>query len=208
MAVDRPEDGTIPPPSEERPVSWVSLFRTARAPLAVLVLAAVALIVAAADGRHAGRAVEWRVPLLARPVVSGIARLLSVSAWYWARTLIDARFDVVGTKADRATLVETDKRINPFALAAVPWLIVGLSVGLGLFLIPRGQFLPNLIILLVWVAAFVRHCRENLGPSAGDAGAAPRPNAAPRACATGGITCPFDCGSWRIARPAGRGWRW
>ena len=159
MTADEPKNGNGPPsrdvPSYDgRPVSWVSLFRTARAPLAVLLLAAAALIVppqtddmlaALSEGGSA-----WIPSLLFQMSLA----TLSISAWYWARTLIDARFDVVGTKADRETLVERDKRINPFALAAVPWLIVVLSVVLGLSVIPRGQFLPNLVFLAAWVIVF------------------------------------------------------
>ncbi|MGZ5902093.1 MAG: hypothetical protein ACXWK3_20300, partial [Reyranella sp.] len=81
---------------------------------------------------------------------------LSISAWYWARTLVDARFDVVGTRADRQRLVRNDTRIDPFALAAVPWLIVLASIVLGLSLIlESGYILPNIGLLATWVIVFV-----------------------------------------------------
>ena len=149
----RISNGDAPPP-DGHAVSWVSLLRTARAPLAVLVLAAAALIVppqrtdmlaALSDSGSA-----WMPALLFQASVAALA----VSAWYWARTLIDARFDVVGTKAGRETLVESDKRINPVALTAVPWLIVALSAVLGALLIPPGQYVLNLAIFLAWIGAF------------------------------------------------------
>jgi cobalamin synthase len=155
MTADKSDQGNSLPSPDERPVAWVSLFRTARAPLAVLLLAAVGLILppqtddmlaALMDGGKSA----WLPSLFFQVSLA----VLSISAWYWARTLIDARFDVVGTRADRRKLVESDPRINPFALAAVPWLVVILSVLLGLSLIPRGQYLPNLVMLAVWVAGF------------------------------------------------------
>jgi hypothetical protein len=156
MATDRPGDGNTLPPQDKHPVSWVSLFRTARAPLAVLVLSAIGLIIPpqTADmlatlsngGFHFWPAFWFQVSLA----------FLSTSAWYWARTLIDARFDVVGTKADRARLVRKDTRIDSFALAAVPWSIVLLSVALGLSLILQtGHILPNVGLLAAWVIVFV-----------------------------------------------------
>ena len=106
MTADRRTNGN------DLPVSWVSLFRTARAPLAVLLLAAAGLIIppqtddmlaALSDGGKFARLPSFFFQLS--------LAVLSVSAWYWAR--------IQGTRADRRKLLEHDKRINPFALAAV-----------------------------------------------------------------------------------------
>ena len=210
MANDRPAKGNSPPShdDDDRPVSWVSLFRTARAPLAVLVLSAVALIIAPQTGDmlatlsnggfHFWPALWFQVSLA----------VLSVSAWYWARTLIDARFDVVGTRADRRRLIENDKRINPFALAAVPWLIVILSVALGVFLIPHGQYLPNLADAAGLGRGLRGDCRLFVESPAGDAKQERSKERSTRGFWRRYVACPLVRSFWQIARPARPGWRW
>src|SRR5260370_33576375 len=92
MTADKPDNGNSVPSPDERPVSWVSLFRTARAPLAVLLLAAVGLILppqtddmlaALMDGGKSA----WLPSFSFQPSLA----VLSISACYWARTLPDAR---------------------------------------------------------------------------------------------------------------------
>src|ERR1700730_7492390 len=125
MTADRPGQGSSLPSPDERPVSWGSLFRTARAPLAVLLLAAIGLILPPqTDDMLAALMDGGKSAWLPSFFFQVSLAVLSISAWYWARTLIDARFDIEGTRADRRRLVESDPRINPFALAAVPWVIV------------------------------------------------------------------------------------
>src|SRR5712691_12656426 len=89
------------------PVSWLSLLRTARAPLAIVALAAIALVVppqsgdmlaAVGDGANA----VWFYLALG---------LFTFSGWYWTRALIAARFDVPALAAG-ATLQQRDQRID------------------------------------------------------------------------------------------------
>ena len=77
----------------KHPVSWMSLLRTARAPLTVVALAAIALVVppqssdmlaALTDGAGFWAGSFWFYVALG---------LLTFSGWYWTRALIEARFD-------------------------------------------------------------------------------------------------------------------
>src|SRR5258708_2230953 len=115
------------------PVSWLSLLRTARAPLAIVALAAIALVLppqsadmlaAVGDDAHA---VGFYAALA----------LLTFSGWYWTRALIAARFDVPAL-APGATVQPRDQRIDAFAFDAVPWLVFALTFLLGLGLILRS----------------------------------------------------------------------
>jgi hypothetical protein len=45
--------------------------------------------------------------------------ILSLSAWYWARALLNARFDVRDNKASREALRKADDRLKPFAFVVV-----------------------------------------------------------------------------------------
>jgi hypothetical protein len=146
---------TVSTPPVRRQVSWLSLVRTARAPLAVLSLAALGLLVPSqTDDMLATLSDGGRAAYIATFCFQLSLAALSVSAWYWARAVIDARFDVRGNRDERSRLAAEDTRIDLFALNAVPWLIVGLSALLGLCLIPRDQVLLNVALLAAWLAAF------------------------------------------------------
>jgi hypothetical protein len=137
------------------PVSWLSLLRTARAPLTVVALAAIALVLPpqssdmlAAVGDD-GHAVGFYLALA----------LLTFSGWYWTRALIAARFDVPHSADGLAALQQTDARIDPYAYDAVPWIVFFLTFLLGLGLILRSgtqwtQVLAGLP-LLIWLALFI-----------------------------------------------------
>jgi hypothetical protein len=119
----------------------MSLLRTARAPLTVVALAAIALVLppqssdmlaALADGSGAYAATFWFYVSLA---------LLTFSGWYWTRALIEARFD--GSDADQ--------RIDAFAYAAVPWLVFVLTFLLGVGLILRSATWWASVPLVIWL---------------------------------------------------------
>ena len=132
------------------PVSWRSLLRTVRVPFLALLLAAAGLLVppqttdmlaALADGSLGG--VDFTA------IFHGTLALLSVSAWFWARALISARFDVGDTVASRDLLIARDRRVDRRALDLVPRLMFVLSVLFGVGLLLRsGQWraLPDLAI--------------------------------------------------------------
>ena len=135
----------------DKPVSWLSLLRTARAPLTVVALAAVALVLppqssdmlaAIGDGMH---------------IVGFYAALalLTFSGWYWTRALIAARFDVPHTAKGLQALCQTDPRIDPYAYDAVPWIVFFLTFLLGLGLVVRSSVWLAGLPLLIWLGLFI-----------------------------------------------------
>ena len=126
----------------KHPVSWMSLLRTARAPLTVVALAAIALVVppqssdmlaALTDGAGFWAGSFWFYVALG---------LLTFSGWYWTRALIEARFDGQSE----------DERIDAYAYAAVPWLVFVLTFLLGVGLILRSAAWWAGIPLVIWLA--------------------------------------------------------
>jgi hypothetical protein len=133
------------------PVSWMSLLRTARAPLTVVALAAIALVLppqssdmlaAIGDDAHA---VGFYLVLA----------LLTFSGWYWTRALIAARFDVPHSADGLEALHQTDARIDPYAYDAVPWIVFFLTFLLGLGLILRSAAWFAGLPLVIWLALFI-----------------------------------------------------
>jgi hypothetical protein len=147
-----------PPPLKQlelpKPVSWLSLLRTVRAPLAVVVLTGIAVVLpsqsadmlaALGDGHFVfGEAFVFYLSLA----------FLTFSGWYWARALISARFDVPHTAAGRVKLEATEHRLDVFAFDAVPWLIFMLSGLVGVGLIVRSGVWHALWFLLAWVVVY------------------------------------------------------
>jgi hypothetical protein len=136
---------------EQRLVSWRSLLRTARAPVSVLVIAACALLLppqtedmlaALSDGELAHRNFAL--------IFHATLGFLAINAWFWARALLSARFDVADNVAARALLVEQDPRVDRRAFDLVPRLVFVLSVLLGAGLIARSRQWLTLFELLVW----------------------------------------------------------
>ncbi len=127
-------------------VTWTSLLRTIRAPFATLVLAAIGLLVppqtadmlaALEDGRRSiGNTILFQLALA----------LLALSAWYWSRALLAARFDVPDNAAARRALPD----VAPRAYDLVPRLMYVLAVLLGLGIILRSGAWSNLAYLLLW----------------------------------------------------------
>jgi hypothetical protein len=162
-------------PDEERLVSWRSLLRTSRAPVAALLIAAFALLLppqtedmlaALSDGELAHRNFTL--------IFHATLGFLAINAWFWARALLSARFDVADNAAARALLVEQDHRVDRRAFDRVPRLVFVLSVLLGAGLIARSRQWLTLFELLVWSlpAFFAVYYRlpllERLRPPVGD----------------------------------------
>jgi hypothetical protein len=136
---------------EARAVSWRSLSRTARAPAAALVIAAFALLLppqtqdmlaALSDGELGHRNFTL--------IFHATLGFLAINAWFWARALLAARFDVADNLAARQLLAEQDHRVNRRAFDLLPRLLFVLSVLLGAGLIARSRQWMNLFDLLVW----------------------------------------------------------
>jgi hypothetical protein len=163
------------PPDEEPVVSWRSLLRTARAPVSALVIAAFLLLLppqsqdmlaALSDGELGHRNFTL--------IFHATLGFLAISAWFWGRALLAARFDVADNSAARTLLVEQDRRVDRRAFDLVPRLLFVLSLLLGVGLIARSRQWLNLFDLLVWslpgfLAVYFRlPLLERLRPPVGD----------------------------------------
>jgi hypothetical protein len=138
-------------PEQQPAISFRSLLRTLRAPSSALVIAAVALLLppqtqdmlaALSDGELGHRNFTL--------IFHASLAFLAISAWFWARALLGARFDVADTLAARTLLVEQDQRVDRRAFDLMPRLLFALSVLLGAGLIARSRQWLNLFDLLVW----------------------------------------------------------
>src|SRR5215211_5753589 len=147
-----PRQPEVPP--APRPVSWMSLLRTVRAPLSVIVLAGIAVVLPP-QSRDMLAALGDGDVVLSETVVFYLAlAFLTFSGWYWSRALISARFDVPYTDEGRAKLAATETRLDVFAFDAVPWLIFMLAGLVGLGLIVRSGVWHALWFLLAWLAVY------------------------------------------------------
>src|SRR5260370_26093791 len=83
--------------------SWASMLRTVRAPMAVLLLGVVGLLVPPqthdmlAAIEEPGSTLAFNIALM----------LLAFAAWFWARALLAARFEVPDDQAERAAIICT-----------------------------------------------------------------------------------------------------
>jgi hypothetical protein len=146
------------PPSQQltpKPVSWISLLRTVRAPLSVIVLAGVAVVLPPQSRDMLAALGDGNVVLSETFIFYLSLALLTFSGWYWSRALISARFDVPYTDEGRARLEATEKRLDVFAFDAVPWLIFMLVGLVGVGLIVRSGVWQALWFLLAWLGVYV-----------------------------------------------------
>jgi len=160
--------------AHERPVSWLSMLRTVRAPLAILVFADVLLLVppqtqdmlaALADRGAAG--VSYALSFHAT------LAFLSISAWYWARALLSARFDVEDTTRGLELLAQQDTRVRKLPFEVIPRLMFVAALLLGVGLVFRSGLWIHLVYLALWGVPFLLlvvyrfrlrdRIRENLG---------------------------------------------
>jgi hypothetical protein len=126
--------------------SWASMLRTVRAPMAVLLLGVIGLLVPP-QTQDMLAAIDDFWSTLAFNIA---LMLLAFAAWFWARALLAARFEVSDAPAPRAAMISpapsggkgaASPSINPIAflwlprllfvaaaLFAVAWLLVPLSL--------------------------------------------------------------------------------
>jgi|FEC22Drversion2_1045045.scaffolds.fasta_scaffold01007_9 hypothetical protein len=128
--------------------SWASMLRTVRGPVAVLVLGVVGLLLppqtqdmlAAIDDFWSSLAFNLALALLA------------FAAWFWARALLAARFDIT----DTGTSPRGEAITSPANLQALKWLprllfIAAALIGVTILLVPFAPL--RLIFVVLWVAA-------------------------------------------------------
>jgi hypothetical protein len=140
----------------QRPVSWLSMLRTVRAPLAILLIAVVVLLVPPQT--------QDMLAALADPGAAGISytlsfhatlAFLSISAWYWARALLSARFDVADTDRGVELLAKEDPRVRQLPFEAVPRLMFVGALLLGVGLVFRSGLWIHLVYLALWGVPFL-----------------------------------------------------
>jgi hypothetical protein len=139
--------GTMPsgPPKP----SWMSLFRTARASIGVLTVAAIGLLVPPQTADElAALSNIWTGLLPGMCALHVSLALLSVLAWYWARAALSARFGLGNMPG--ALVVPAMFPANPTAFIFVPRLLFGAGVLLGFVLLFRGLSFWYALSVLVW----------------------------------------------------------
>jgi hypothetical protein len=141
-------------PLQPKPVSWLSLMRTVRAPLAVIVLTGLAVVLPSQSSDMLAALSDGKFVFSEAFIFYFSLAFLTFSGWYWARALISARFDVPSTQAGRAQLAATEQRLDVFAFDFVPWLIFILSGLVGVGLILRSHVWNALWFLAAWMAVY------------------------------------------------------
>lgn len=138
-----------------QPVSWRSLIYTARAPIGVLLFAAIGLLLPPqTDDMLAALAVGTVHGVSAGFMFQLSLALVAVSCWYWSRAALSARFGASNNRAARNSLATTGLGpgpiVNKTAIDYLPRLLFLLAVLLGCALLWRSfSFLH-----LLWVAAW------------------------------------------------------
>ncbi|GEM_PF-1579908 len=135
------------PPTEPR-VSWISLLRTIRAPFATLVLAGIGLVVppqtadmlAALEGGRSSIGPAFFFHLS--------QAVLALSAWYWSRALLAARFDVPDNDQARDRMDD----VGAQAYDLVPRLMFVLALLIGFGMILRTGAWSHLAYMALWAA--------------------------------------------------------
>ena len=85
--------------------SWRSLFRTTRAPISILAIAALSLGLPSQTGDELAALREMYVgPLSGLVILQLSLGFLSLNAWYWARAALSARFGVSDSLEARSGL--------------------------------------------------------------------------------------------------------
>ena len=139
------------PPPSPRIAGWVSLLRTVRAPLFLLVGAGIALLLppqtedmldALSDGdfNDAWVTASFNVALA----------VLALTSWYWSRALLAARFNIPDTMLARREIKEADPGLDGTALDFVPRIIFVLALLIGLGVIVRSSAWSSLPYLVAW----------------------------------------------------------
>ena len=127
--------------------SWKSLFRTTRASLSVLVLAGLGLMLPSQTADELVALSGMTVgPVPGLLVLQFALGFLAISAWYWARAALAARFGVDDTLEGRANLQHTHRA----AFDVVPRMLFVTGVLLGVFLLWRKFSWAHLLAIATW----------------------------------------------------------
>jgi hypothetical protein len=127
--------------------SWRSLFRTTRAPISILAIAALSLGLPSQTGDELAALREMYVgPLSGLVVLQLSLGFLSLNAWYWARAALSARFGVNDSLEARSDL----QRCSRATFNAVPRLIFLCGVVLSVSLVWRGFSWLHGLASVIW----------------------------------------------------------
>lgn len=127
--------------------SWRSLFRTCRASLSILIIAAVGIVLPPQTGDELAALTTMQVgPVPGLFILQFALGFLAVSAWYWARAALSARFGVDDTLEARASLT----RANREAFDAVPRMMYLVGVLLSIFLVFRSPSWTHALSVASW----------------------------------------------------------
>jgi hypothetical protein len=141
-------------------VSWRSLFRTTRAPISILAIAALSLALPSQTGDELTALQEMHVgPLSGLVILQLSLGFLSLSSWYWARAALAARFGVNDSLEARSAL----RRCSRTTFNAVPRLVFLCGVALSVSLVWRGFSWVHGVAVMVWAVPFYLMIRWRLG---------------------------------------------
>src|SRR5271166_108476 len=140
--------------------SWMSLFRTTRAPVSILAIAALGLVLPSQTGDELEALQEMHVgPLSGLVILQLSLGFLSLSAWYWARAALSARFGVNDSLEARSAL----RRCRRAAFDAVPRLVFLCGVALSVSLVWRGFSWVAGLAVALWAVPFYLMIHWRLG---------------------------------------------
>jgi hypothetical protein len=127
--------------------SWWSLFRTTRAPLSILVITALGLVLPPQTGDALMALAEMQVGRFSGLFILQFSLgFLSLSAWYWARAALSARFGVNDSLEHRSRL----RRCSRITFNAVPRVVFLCGVVLSVSLVWRGFSWAHAMAVALW----------------------------------------------------------
>jgi hypothetical protein len=140
--------------------SWWSLFRTTRAPLSILVITALGLVLPPQTGDALMALADMQVgPFSGLFILQFSLGFLSLSAWYWARTALSARFGVNDSLEGRSGL----RRCSRLTFNAVPRVVFLCGVALSVSLVWRGFSWVHAMAIALWAVPAYLLIRWRLG---------------------------------------------
>jgi hypothetical protein len=131
------------------------MLRTVRAPLALLLLAMIAFLVPPQTQDMLAALADGSLGAVNTLVFQCTLAFLSISAWYWARALLSARFDAEDSNEGLAFLAQRDQRVRQLPYEIVPQLTFVASLLLGVGLILRSGLWNHLIYEMAWAVPFL-----------------------------------------------------
>jgi hypothetical protein len=134
-------------------LSWASLLRTVRAPFGLLIIAGIGLLVPPQTADMLAALQDGGKSLIMFHIALA---LLALSAWYWARTLLAARFKILDTSLARSRLASRSStgpgahNVDPKAFNLLPRIMYLLAVFIGLGIILKSGAWYNIFYLSIW----------------------------------------------------------